>query len=103
MRALRASGGAPAETWRARLKRAAQPIEAKRDQHEQRLRELAARWDAVVDGNGGSQERVSVLEALRAQMLERNYISNLLATIDHEMAEAGLEASGTGPDPAREA
>jgi len=74
--------GAPAETWRARLERARQPIERKRVEHETQLEELAARWDAgAADG-----ERRAVLEALRDRFLERNYIANLLATIERELS-----------------
>ena len=76
IRELRA-GGAPVPEWQARLERARQPIEAKRIQHEARLQELAARWDA-----GGGQE---ALKALRDQFLERNYIHNLLAGIEREL------------------
>jgi len=74
--------GAPAETWRARLERARQPIERKRVEHETQLEELAARWDAgAADG-----ERRAVLEALRDRFLERNYIANLLASIERELS-----------------
>jgi molecular chaperone HscB len=75
IRELRA-GGAPADEWRARLERARRPIEAKRVEHEARLAELAAKWDA-----GGGAE---VLMALRDQFLERNYIHNLLDGIERE-------------------
>ena len=70
--------GAPAPEWQARLERARQPIEAKRIQHEARLQELAAQWDA-----GGGQD---ALQALRDQFLERNYIHNLLAGIERELS-----------------
>lgn len=74
--------GAPAEAWRARLERARQPIEQKRVQHEAQLQELAARWDAAAaDG-----ERRAILEALRDRFLEKNYIANLLASIERELA-----------------
>jgi len=69
--------GAPAEEWRQRLERARQPIEAKRIEHEQQLQTLAARWDA-----GGGP---AVLQALRDQFLERNYIHNLLEGIEREL------------------
>jgi molecular chaperone HscB len=88
-------GGAPESEWTARLQRARVPIEDKRVEHERQLNELAGRWDALLDGDGsGSREpeRREVLSALRERMLERNYISNLLATIDREM-------SGSGPEP----
>ena len=68
--------GVPAEEWQGRLERAREPIEAKRREHEAQLQDLAARWDA-----GGGPE---VLEALRDQFLERNYIHNLLEGIARE-------------------
>jgi molecular chaperone HscB len=80
IRDLRASG-APADRWKARLERARQPIEAKRVEHEAQLQELATRFDA----GGTDGERRAVLEALRDQFLERNYISNLLAGIEREL------------------
>ena len=66
--------------------RARQPIEAKRAAHEAQLEDLAARWDALVDANAPAPERRPVLEALRDRMLERNYISNLLAGIERELS-----------------
>jgi molecular chaperone HscB len=85
VRELRASG-APEAQWRAKLAAAAAPIEAKRAQHEAQLEELSARWDALDDDQTG---RTSVLEALRERVLERNYISNLLATIEREAIGSG--------------
>jgi DNA-binding transcriptional MerR regulator len=85
IRALRESG-APVEEWKDRLGRARQPIEEKRAAHEAQLEELAARWDALVDAGAPAPERRSVLEALRERMLERNYISNLLAGIERELS-----------------
>jgi molecular chaperone HscB len=76
IRELRESGG-DAERLGARLASARKPIEQKRDEHERELQELSARWDAA-------QERAT-LELLRERMLERNYINNLLATIDREV------------------
>jgi molecular chaperone HscB len=80
-------GGAPEAQWRARLANAAAPIEKKRAEHEAELRELAERWDGLAaDDQAG---RVEVLGALRERMLERNYITNLLATIEREAAGVG--------------
>jgi molecular chaperone HscB len=84
VRSIRAAG-APEAEWKARLNRARAPIDAKREEHERQLEQLAARWDAVAD-NKTSLERRTVLESLRDQMLERNYISNLLAGIERELA-----------------
>jgi molecular chaperone HscB len=72
-------GGASAEVWKDRLERARQPIEAKRVDHEAQLQELSARWDATGDH--------AVLEALRDRILERNYITNLLAGIERELTQ----------------
>ena len=80
IRELRESGGAAA-LLRARLTSARKPIEQKRDAHERQLKELSAQWDAAQDR--------ATLEALRDCMLERNYISNLLGTIDREMSAIG--------------
>ncbi len=86
VRGLR-DAGAPADAWRARLSAAAAPIERKRDEHERQLTELASRWDALADGDAAG--RTAVLEALRERVLERNYINNLLATIEREAAGRG--------------
>ena len=83
VREARASG-APEPEWRARLERAEAPIKAKRAEHEQQLRDLSARWDEASAEPLDSPGRRTVLEALRARVLERNYISNLLATIERE-------------------
>ena len=86
VRDLRASG-LPEEQWRARLAAAAAPIEQKRAEHEAQLRELSEQWDATADND--TNGRQAVLQALRDRMLERNYISNLLATIEREATGAG--------------
>src|SRR5437868_3761345 len=84
IRELRA-GGAPADAWKPRLERARAPIEARRAAHEADLRNLSARWDALVDRADAASERRTVLESLRNRILERNYINNLLATIAREL------------------
>ncbi len=83
VRSLR-EGGAALEEWRPRLQRAAKPIEAKRAEHERQLESLAARWDSL-EANASADERKAVLNVLRDRMLERNYINNLLATIEREL------------------
>ena len=87
VRELRASG-APDDEWKARLHRARQPIDDKREEHELQLKELSAKWDALVEsaGRAGHEaERRAVLGALSERMLERNYITNLLAGIEREL------------------
>ncbi|MGC4083635.1 MAG: Fe-S protein assembly co-chaperone HscB [Vicinamibacterales bacterium] len=86
VREMRA-GGAPEPEWRARLAAAAAPIEAKRDEHETQLRELSNEWDALSDDDQAGRARV--LGRLRERVLERNYINNLLATIEREATGAG--------------
>ena len=85
IRELRASG-TPVDQLKAKLERARGPIEAKRAAHESQLEELSARWDALVDRGAPAEERRPVLEALRDRVLERNYINNLLAGIERELA-----------------
>jgi molecular chaperone HscB len=85
IRDMRASG-TPAGQLKSRLERARGPIEAKRAAHEAQLEHLFAQWDALVDRGAPDAERRPVLEALRERVLERNYISNLLAGIEREMA-----------------
>jgi molecular chaperone HscB len=86
VRELRANG-APADDWKGRLERARQPIEAKRVEHEAQLQALAERWDALVEGPSSDSDRGAVLDALRDRFLERNYITNLLAGIERELAQ----------------
>ena len=83
IREAREAGSDPA-ALSARLGTARTPIDRKRDAHEQQLNELAARWDSQEQAS--TQEKRATLEALRERLLERNYINNLLATIDRESA-----------------
>ena len=89
IREQRESGADPAGLS-ARLDAARKPIDRKREEHERQLQELSALWDSqlapsAVEGEQASvQEKRSTLEALRERLLERNYINNLLATIDRE-------------------
>jgi len=73
---------------RARLETARRPIELKREEHVRSLESLGERWDLALD-EGDAGEKRAVLEALRDRLLERNYITNLLATIEREMAGLG--------------
>jgi hypothetical protein len=84
IRELRESG-AEAATLRARLDAAREPIDAKRAEHEQQLRELSDQWDGLPDEASPERKR-KTLDALRERLLERNYINNLLAAIDREAA-----------------
>jgi len=91
IRELRESG-ADAGQLRARLETARQPIEAKREEHERQLQELSARWDG--QEHAPAEQKRATLDALRERLLERNYINNLLATIERE--GSGLKAQGSG-------
>jgi molecular chaperone HscB len=85
IRELRESGGDDEAPLRVRLERARAPIERKRDEHERRIQELSARYDS--QAAAPPAERKTTLEALREQLLEQKYISNLLATIEHEQSQ----------------
>jgi molecular chaperone HscB len=90
IREAREAGADPGKL-RARLDAARGPIDVKREEHEQQLQELSAQWDA------GHQR--GTLDALRERLLERNYINNLLATIEREVASmsagSGQPAAGS--------
>ncbi len=86
IRDARESGADPA-VLAERLAAARRPIEAKRDEHERALAEASARWDR--EASAGAAERRAALETLRQLLLERNYIVNLLATIEREAAAHG--------------
>ena len=91
IRELRESGS-DAAGLSARLDAARQPIDRKRDAHERELQELASRWDSQEQASPG--EKRATLEALRERLLERNYITNLLATIDREALRLSDARSG---------
>src|SRR5687768_16450748 len=79
LRELRDSGTDPAHL-RDRLDMARRPIDRKSDEHDRRIQELSARWDS--QEHDAPAERRATLDALRDQLLERHYITNLIATIE---------------------
>jgi molecular chaperone HscB len=83
IRELRESG-ADRDTVAARLAAARMPIEARRDEHEHALAQASEQWDRQADAP--ADERRATLESLRRLLLERNYIANLLSTIEREAA-----------------
>jgi molecular chaperone HscB len=85
--------GEDSEKLLARLAEARKPIDVKRDEHERQLRELSARWDSQEEAPAA--EKRATLDALRERLLERNYITNLLATIERE--GSGLQAMSREP------
>jgi molecular chaperone HscB len=105
IRESRESGTDPM-VLRDRLESARKPIDLKREQHEREVDTLSTQWDRQL-AEGNPTERRATLEALRERLLERNYINNLLATIDRECAVLGppspvLHGPGTsdpGPEP----
>jgi molecular chaperone HscB len=92
IRQSRESGGDPS-ALRGRLESARRPIEEKREEHERDVESLCAQWDRQLEG-GGDFERRATLEALRERLLERNYINNLLAAIEREMASVDVTRAG---------
>jgi molecular chaperone HscB len=89
IREARESGADPSGLA-ARLQSARTPIDIKRDEHERQLAALAAQWDTQIDSGAAADARRATLDALRERLLERNYINNLLATIEREVASLGI-------------
>jgi molecular chaperone HscB len=89
--------GADAATLQRRLAAARAPIDRKREEHDAEVHALSARWDTQRDTAPAAEKR-KTLDALRTLLLERNYINNLLATIEREVASvgSGVQASGSG-------
>ena len=76
---------APADQVAARLDAARTPIEDNLAEHERQLAALMATHDAQFDA-GDAAGRHATLEALRTLLLERTYLTNLLATVRREMS-----------------
>ncbi|MEI6669351.1 MAG: Fe-S protein assembly co-chaperone HscB [Acidobacteriota bacterium] len=80
---LRADGAPEAEVV-ARLEAARTPIQANLDAHERQLNALMRQHDADVD-RVDHRARHETLGALRALLIERTYLTNLIATVRREM------------------
>jgi molecular chaperone HscB len=93
IRESRESGGDPA-ALRERLESARKPIDLKREEHEREVEALCARWDQ--QSSASPAERRATLDALRERLLERNYINNLLASIDREAQSLEPKAESRG-------
>ena len=85
---LRAAGG-PADEVASRLAAARQPIESRLAEHERQLDALTVTHDATLEA-GDVEGRQAALASLRTLLLERTYLTNLLATVRRE--EGGGEA-----------
>jgi molecular chaperone HscB len=86
--------GADREQLRERLDSARKPIDLKREEHEREVEALSARWDQQAEG--AATDRRATLEALRERVLERNYINNLLSSIDREAQSLEPKAESRG-------
>jgi hypothetical protein len=93
IRESRESGGDPA-ALRERLESARKPIDLKREEHEREVEALSARWDQ--QAGASASEKRATLDALRERLLERNYINNLLASIDREAQSLEPKAESRG-------
>lgn len=82
------AAGAPADRIAARLDAVRRPIEANVERHDAALRDLMARHDARLAAGDGAGRR-EALDALRTLLLERTYLTNLLATVRRGAAGAG--------------
>jgi molecular chaperone HscB len=78
-------GGAPPGVTAGRLDAARRPIEESLAEHERQMDALMDEHDARFD-DGDAAGRRTQLEALRTLLLERTYLTNLLATARREMS-----------------
>jgi molecular chaperone HscB len=83
--------GAPADAIAERLDAARSPIEANLAEHERQLDVLMSAHDVRFDA-GDAEGRHTALAELRTLLLERTYLTNLLATVRREMS-GGAAAS----------
>jgi molecular chaperone HscB len=93
IRESREAGGDPA-VLRERLESARKPIDLKREEHEREVEALSAQWDRQATATAA--EKRATLDALRERLLERNYINNLLASIDREAQSLEPKAESRG-------
>jgi len=93
IRESREAGGDPA-VLRERLESARKPIDLKREEHEREVEALSAQWDRQATAT--VSEKRTTLDALRERLLERNYINNLLASIDREAQSLEPKAESRG-------
>jgi molecular chaperone HscB len=96
IREQRESGADPA-ALATRIEAARAPIDRKREEHERQIDALSTKWDSQVE-TAAPGERRAMLDALRETLLERNYINNLLATIEREVARLGSGLSALGSE-----
>jgi molecular chaperone HscB len=94
IREQRISGADPA-SLASRIEAARAPIDRKREEHERQIDALSGKWDSQVE-TAAPGERRATLQALRETLLERNYINNLLATIEREVAGLGIGNQESG-------
>jgi molecular chaperone HscB len=76
--------GAPSDAVAARLEAARAPIEAHLAEHERQLDALMETHDAQLEA-GDAAGRRETLASLRTLLVERTYLTNLLATVRREM------------------
>jgi molecular chaperone HscB len=96
IREQREAGGDP-QALRARLESARKPIDSRSAEHQRQLEALMATWDG--QETASAAQKRATLDALRERLLERNYINNLLATIEREVAllDSGLRSPVSSP------
>ena len=80
IREFREAGGDSSKV-QVRLEATRDQIKSKQDSHEKQLFDLSLEWD--------ERQKRGILETLRECLLERNYLRNLLTTIDKELEVLG--------------
>lgn len=82
------AAGAPADEVASRLAAARLPIEANLERHDRELHDLMTRHDDHLS-SGDSAGRKAILDTMRTLLLERTYLTNLIATVRRGLAGGG--------------
>jgi molecular chaperone HscB len=80
--------GVPVADLAGPLDAARRPVEDKLAEHDRQLAEWSATWDRQVDA--GDPARLATLDRLRTVLVERTYLTNLLALAKREAEDEGI-------------
>jgi molecular chaperone HscB len=87
LRAARRSNGGSLAGLRSRLEAAQRGFEARLAQVDGELDDLFRLWDAALDRGAGDDDQQKLLSRMNEILNRRSYLRNLVANVQHELAE----------------